>query len=68
MMYDVTVFEDRRSSNDQPGFKNLIQRIVFENAIYVCGRNVKIRNASGDTDTNEACHSRSELGVELNCH
>ena len=33
-------------------FKNLIQRIVFENAIYVCGRNVKIRNASGDTDTN----------------
>lgn len=61
MMYDVIVYQDRRSSNDQPGFSK-IQRTVVENAIYVCGRNVKIRNAPDDTDTNGACHSRSELG------
>ena len=50
------------------GMRLWCMTIVFENAIYVCGRNVKIRNASSDTDTNEACHSRSELGVELNCY
>ena len=36
MMYDVIVFEDHRSSNDQPGFSKISFRGPFSETPFTC--------------------------------